>query len=385
MRPLRLYSLLSNLAGGLANPFVGFFVVASNVPTYMVSLVSSASTALPGISQIAILRIKTDPRKMVILGTMITGIIWIVSGIVSAIGALFVGLYLTTQIVSGIASLGWSLILEKVSRGRRGFELARYSFYANAGSLLATLITGYLVGRNLGYIAYSYIATGTLLIISSLLILGYKDYNQSVDKDLGSVSYSERGKGKDRLGDLRRFYMVNFSYMIVMSLAWPLFPIAQVHKFGMSATEVGILTVISGVSTLALQRIVGTLVDLNRKIVMFSGRVLLASFPLGYALSTNVYQLYAVQIVSGFTNSAVIAYTSYVMDNSSDKRKALSMFNFLNGIGTIIGSVLGGALFTMISSAEDPVDAVDLLMLIIGIVRVIAAIPYLYVRDVKIL
>ncbi|MEM4970303.1 MAG: MFS transporter [Sulfolobales archaeon] len=381
MKSLRLYSLLSNLANGLANPFVGFFVVSSNVPTYMVSLVSSASTALPGISQIAVFRIKTDPRMMTIIGTMVTGVIWIIAGIVSSMGFLFVGLYLATQIAAGIATLGWSLILERISRGRRGFELARYSFYANAGSLLATLITGYLVGRNLGYIAYSYIATGVLLIISSLTVLSYREeQSQPIEKSYAKVKTSERG-GENSL--LKRFYIVNFLYMIVMSLAWPLFPIAQVHKFRMSATEVGILTVIAGVSSLAMQRIVGSLVDLNRKAVMFIGRLLLASFPLGYAFSTDVYQLYAVQVISGFTNSAVIAYTSYVMDHSIDKRRALSIFNFLNGIGTVIGSIIGGFLYTAISSIEDPVETVDLLMTIIGIIRIAASIPYLYIRDVK--
>lgn len=380
MKSLRLYSLLSNLAGGLANPFVGFFVVSSNVPTYMVSLVSSASTALPGISQMAVFRIKTDPRMMTIIGTMVTGIIWIIAGIFSSIGVLFVGVYLITQIAAGVASLGWSLILERISRGRRGFELARYSFYANAGSLLATLITGYLVGRNLGYIAYSYIATGVLLITSSIVILNYK--GEQSQPEGSSVVIKTSGSGGEQ-GFLKRFYMVNFLYMIVMSLAWPLFPIAQVHKFKMSAAEVGILTVVAGVSSLAMQRVVGYLVDLNRKAVMFAGRLLLASFPLGYAFSTNVYQLYAVQVIAGFTNSAVIAYTSYVMDYSIDKRKALSTFNFLNGIGTVIGSIIGGLLYSLISSTGDPVETVDLLMTMIGVIRIAASIPYLYIRDVK--
>jgi len=380
LKSLRLYSLLSNLASGLANPFVGFFVVSSNVPMYMVSLVSSASAALPGISQMAVFRIKTDPRMMTIIGTMVTGIIWIIAGIFSSIGVLFVGLYLVTQIAAGVASLGWSLILERISRGRRGFELARYSFYANAGSLLATLITGYLVGRNLGYIAYFYIATGVLLITSSIVILNYKEEQSQPEES--SVAIKTSGDGGEQVF-LKRFYMVNFLYMIVMSLAWPLFPIAQVHKFRMSAAEVGILTVIAGVSSLAMQRVVGYLVDLNRKAVMFAGRLLLASFPLGYAFSTNVYQLYAVHVIAGFTNSAVIAYTSYVMDYSIAKRKGLSTFNFLNGIGTVIGSIIGGLLYSLISSTGDPVETVDLLMTMMGVMRIAASITYLYLRDVR--
>jgi len=382
LRSLRLYSLLNSLAGGLASPFVGFFAVSSNVPTYMVSLVSSASTALPGISQIAILRLRSDPKRMVVIGTIVTGLIWVLAGILSSIGELFVGLYLATQVVAGIATLGWTLILERVSRGRRGLELARYNFYANAGSLLATLITGYIVGRNISYMGYIYIATGVLLVLSALTVIGYSEGSSVVSEVRGEAARA----GGGRLGDLqglRRFYAINFTYMVVMSFAWPLFPLAQVYKFRMSAAEVGTLTVIAGVSTLAMQRAVGALVDLNRGAVMFSGRLLLAFFPLGYALSTDIYQLYALQVLAGFTNSAVIAYTSYVMDHSADKRRALSIFNFLNGVGTVIGSILGGVMYSAISSVEDPVRTIDTLMTLVGFVRVAASIPYLYIRDVR--
>lgn len=379
MRSLRIYSLLNNLASGLTSPFIGFLVASSGIPVYLLSIVSSASTSLPGIAQIAILRIRSNPRSMVFLGTLAIGLLWILSGFVSYASTLFVGLYLVIQVISGIASLGWLLILENISRGRRGFELARYSFYASAGSLLATLITGYIVGRNLSNMGYFFIATGILLIVSSLAVLGYRESDSSIGGARPKEeSFHRTSKSADLLS---RFCIINSAYMVVMSFAWPLFPLAQVYKFRMSAAEVGILTVIAGMSSLAIQRPLGILVDINRKAVMVLGRVLLASFPLGYAFSPNIYYLYAIQIISGFTNSAGIAYTSYVMDHSIDKRRALSMFNFLNGIATIIGSIMGGLLYVVISSAEDPVAAIDILMTSIGIIRILMAIPYIFLRD----
>jgi len=379
LRSLRIYSLLNNLASGLTSPFIGFLVASSGIPVYLLSIVSSASTSLPGIAQIAILRIRSNPRSMVFLGTLAIGLLWILSGFVSYASTLFVGLYLVIQVISGIASLGWLLILENISRGRRGFELARYSFYASAGSLLATLITGYIVGRNLSNMGYFFIATGILLIVSSLAVLGYRESDSSIGGARPKEeSFHRTSKSADLLS---RFCIINSAYMVVMSFAWPLFPLAQVYKFRMSAAEVGILTVIAGMSSLAIQRPLGILVDINRKAVMVLGRVLLASFPLGYAFSPNIYYLYAIQIISGFTNSAGIAYTSYVMDHSIDKRRALSMFNFLNGIATIIGSIMGGLLYVVISSAEDPVAAIDILMTSIGIIRILMAIPYIFLRD----
>lgn len=316
---------------------------------------------------------------MVFLGTLAIGLLWILSGFVSYASTLFVSLYIVIQIISGIASLGWLLILENISRGRRGFELARYSFYGSAGSLIATLITGYVVGRNLSNMGYFFIASGILLIVSSLAFLGYRESDSSIDRARARGGGFQKASGSSDL--LPRFYIINSAYMVVMSLAWPLFPLAQVYKYRMSAAEVGILTVIAGVSSLAIQRPLGVLVDINRKAVMFLGRFLLASFPLGYAFSPNIYYLYAIQIIAGFTNSAGIAYTSYVMDHSIDKRRALSMFNFLNGIATIIGSIIGGLLYVIISSSEDPVAAIDILMTSIGIIRILISIPYIFLRD----
>ncbi len=56
-------------------------------------------------------------------------------------------------------------------------------------------------------------------------------------------------------------------------------PYSHQHRFKISAAEVGIMIVIAGVSSIALQGVVNVLVDLNRKLVMLSGRLLLASFP----------------------------------------------------------------------------------------------------------
>lgn len=376
MRSLKIYSILNNLANGLANPFVGFFAASSNLSIYMVSLISSASTALPGISQVAALGIRSNPKVLTITGTIISGILWIIAGIAASLGPVFVSLYLSTQLAAGIASLGWSLILEKISRGRRGIELARYSFYANTGSLIATLLTGYTVGKNLSNMEYFFAASGILMILSSLFLASYS-YEEHEPPRIAGIGIAKSAA----YNDLKTFYLLNASYMVAMSFAWPLFPLAQVYKFRLSAAEVGFLTMISGVSAIALQRIVGVMVDLNRRLVMFLGRLLLASFPLGYVFSSNVYELYLIQIISGYTNSAVIAYTAYVMDHSIDKRRALSLYNFYNGVATIIGSIAGGALYAYISRLEDPVSAIDTLMLAVGVARILLSIPYLYLKD----
>ncbi|WP_252901171.1 hypothetical protein [Vulcanisaeta sp. JCM 14467] len=96
---------------------------------------------------------------------------------------------------------------------------------------------------------------------------------------------------------------------------------AQVYLLNMNVEQLAIVNVISGVSTLALQRFVGRWFDRNRKLIMFLGRFLLVTFPLSYALANNVYVIYLANTVAGFTNSASnIAYIGFVYDNAEDRR-----------------------------------------------------------------
>ncbi|WP_243680952.1 hypothetical protein [Vulcanisaeta souniana] len=82
---------------------------------------------------------------------------------------------------------------------------------------------------------------------------------------------------------------------------------------------------------------------------MFLGRLLLVTFPLSYALANSVYVIYLANIIAGFTNSASnIAYMSFVYDNSRDRKTAIGLYNLFYGIGTLIGSLVSGALITLI-------------------------------------
>ncbi|GAB6944780.1 hypothetical protein JCM14467A_15620 [Vulcanisaeta sp. JCM 14467] len=125
---------------------------------------------------------------------------------------------------------------------------------------------------------------------------------------------------------------------------------AQVYLLNMNVEQLAIVNVISGVSTLALQRFVGRWFDRNRKLIMFLGRFLLVTFPLSYALANNVYVIYLANTVAGFTNSASnIAYIGFVYDNAEDRRTAVSLYNLFYGVGTLIGSLISGSLVTVVA------------------------------------
>jgi len=166
-------------------------------------------------------------------------------------------------------------------------------------------------------------------------------------------------------------------------MAWPLFPLAQVYKFHMNEFNIAVISVIAGVSTISLQRFIGMLVDKHRKYMMFLGRFALATFPFAYAFSTSVYEIYLANIVSGFTNSASISYTAFLFDNSNyyEKRINIALFNMLNGIAALSGSTFSSFIVSLISTRLGLVIAVNFMLTLIGIMRILSSFLYLKVKE----
>ncbi|MGC8606181.1 MAG: MFS transporter [Vulcanisaeta sp.] len=344
-KKLKNYVLIQNLANGLVSPFMSFLAAVIGVPSIGISLVSSASSFFSGVVQVP-LRRTSRIEQLLKLSTLLLAILWFTMAFI-AYGnpTLYLITYIAIAIVSGANSFAWALIMERMSRGSRGQVLATYAFYGSIGGLLATLMTGLIVGSNYALMHYVFITSAFLILMNVINIWNMEPMDpecQVTDRLLSTIRNNRK---------LIRFLLINTLFAIVWSFAWPLFPLAQVYLLNMNTEQLAIVNVISGVSTLILQRHVGKWFDRNRKLIMFLGRFLLITFPLSYALANNVYVIYVANTIAGFTNSASnVAYISFVYDNSEDRRTAVSLYNLFYGIGTLIGSLMSGALVTVVSN-----------------------------------
>jgi predicted MFS family arabinose efflux permease len=150
----------------------------------------------------------------------------------------------------------------------------------------------------------------------------------------------------------------------------------------MNFENVAIINTISGVSTLLIQNWVGKLVDKNRKLVMFTGRLALATFPLAYALSTSTYEIYLANVVAGFTNSVnSTAYLSYLYDSSKDTRKSVGLYNAVTALGDLTGSSIGGITAQLVTSYFGVVQGIRDMMLAIAVLRILASLFYLRLHE----
>ncbi len=372
------YILIQNLANGLASPFMSFLATVIGVPNVGISIVSSASSFFSGVVQLPLRRVRRV-EQLLKFSTLLLAVLWFIMAFIAYGNPI---MYLITYVliagVGGANSFAWALIMERLSRGgsRGGWVLANFAFYGSIGSLLATLITGVIVGSNYVVMHYVFMTTASLIFINAINAWSIESADPS-DQVITEPLSMLRSNRK-----LTRFLLINTLFAIVWSFAWPLFPLAQVYLLNMNVEQLAIVNVISGVSTLALQRFVGRWFDRNRKLVMLlGGRLLLVTFPLSYALANNVYVIYLANTVAGgFTNSASnVAYISFVYDNSEDRRTAVSLYNLFYGVGTLIGSLIGGALVTVVANYVGLKDSIRYMLLGDATARALTAMLYVSV------
>ncbi|ABW01161.1 MFS transporter [Caldivirga maquilingensis] len=375
MDKLRLYVLIQNLANGLTQPFMSFLAVASGVPNIGLGLISSANGFFAGVTQLP-LRKLSEPVKLLKLSTASLIILWLLMAFISYTNPiLYVVTYLSIAATGGVSSYAWALLLERASRGSRGRVLAEYGFFGSIGGLLATLTAGLVVRGNYALAKYVFI-TAALLIASNFTVVMRLD-NVKYD-GVNSSNLRQSIKG------IENFLGATFIFAVVWSFAWPIFPVAQYYVFSMTTEQVAILSIVGGASTLILQRPVGSLVDKHRRIMMFLGRFLLITFPLMYVFSTSVYQLFIINVVSGFTNSVSnTAYMAYLFDNSRDKKSAITIYNAVYGTGTLVGSLIGSASLSAVELMVGVKEAVKYLLLIDAAARAGAAVAYLKLPEFK--
>ncbi|ADX83618.1 MFS transporter [Saccharolobus islandicus] len=373
MKYLKIFAILSNLANNLVNPFISFVSAYFGMNSEELALITSATNAVPNISQYFLNFIKSKAKLLIFIGTLVNGLLWVISAFIP-FNLTFLIVYFIITISIGIANFGWNLIMDKISKNSRGSTLSLYLVYGTIGALAATLITGLITGSNTELIREFFLISGLMLVGSAYL-------SRKIETD---TTFEERGVKSTSL--LKRFLATVFLFNLVLSLAWPIFPLAQVYKFHMNDENIAILSVETGVTTILFQRIVAKLTDTKRRLTLFLGSALFTIYPLSYALSNSIYIIYITNLASGFTNAVgSVTYIAYIFDNSDDFtiRKNLAVYNLTVGCGVMTGSILGGVAYSYVSQFYNPMYSIDLMLIISSILRFSVSPLFLTIKDTR--
>ena len=374
---LGLHAFWNSFAANVASPFVTFSVTSSGASDLLISYVSTIGTLASAVTQLIGGWVADRTGKRVAMAgafSILTGILWF--GTAEFQTPAYLAIFFTAiTLVLGVYAAGWTSILGEGSEGRgRGVYLGGYARITSAGALAGLVLTTVISSVNPSY-TILYIVSGVLFIISAAMLRGQGE--QRVEKAPMTSSGSS---------SLRRYYTVSGVYGLFWGFAWPLFTITLVRVVHMDLFQYSVSQVIGLGATVALQPLVGRLVDRDRRRWVFWGRMALVIYPITYMFFSAAWQVYAVNIISGFTNSLLnIAFAAYLYDlaPAGQRGRVSAEFNLVTGASTMAGSLISGYTLSVISTPETLWISLAYLYIIAAVGRGAAALLHLRLPHTK--
>ena len=368
---LRLHAFWNAFATNVAAPFVSFSVTASGASDLLIGYVGAISTLASAITQLIGGRIADrSGRRVTIAGvfSILAGFLWIGTAVLQTptILALF---FTAITLVLGVYAAGWTAIVGEGSEGKgKGAYLGSFARLTSAGALGGLILTTVIAAFTTSYTPL-YIASGVLFLLSASVLKGQKE--QKVEKKV----ITDAGAAL-----LRRYYLFTGVYGLFWGFAWPLFTITSVKVVHMSLFEYGISQIIALGATVAFQPLVGRLVDKDRRKWVFWGRMGLVVYPLAYMFFSFAWEVYAINIFSGLTNSLLnVAFAAYLYDISptGQRGRRSAEFNLVTGASTMIGSLAAGFTLGVLNGPNSLWISLAYLYVIAAVGRAVGALLHL--------
>jgi MFS family permease len=342
---LKLHAFWNSLASNTASPFVGFNVTASGASDLLIGYVQSIGSLASAVSQVVGGRIADRTGRRVLMAaisSLAVGFLWMGSALVQSPAFLAVSFTAITLVV-GFYLAGWtSLLGEAAESTEKGSFLSTFARLQTAGALGALLITTAITAYYPSYAAL-YLLSGAFFVVSAAVLRGQKE--QRVEK----AAMSEAGSA-----NLRMFYIVSAVYGLFWGFAWPLFTITLVRVVNMDLFQYSLSQVIAAAATIGFQPVIGRLVDRNRRMAVFWGRMGLVVYPFTYMFFTAAWQVYAVNVFSGVTNALLnVAFVAYLYDISpaGQRGRYNAEFSLITGASTMAGSLASSYALSVLNSS----------------------------------
>jgi MFS family permease len=389
-----LYSnqLFNQFVNGTTSPFLSVYLIKIGGSASDLGWFQAVTNFFPNAAQMFWGRLSdiTGRRVLfIVVGGILSSILWaFMIGIRSpTLFILVIGIQ--SFLGSMIAPAFSALIADLSPTMQRGAIIGMLNTIGAASSLLATLISGFLMQLSLTsdiFIIPFLIATITG-IIGSLIILKIKNVDKPKNRyvkisDIFKYNLFSPLKNKT----FKTFIIASFVSNFMMAISWPLFNITTIELLNATILEIAILSVIGSFSTLISQNYVGKLTDrVGRKPLILINRFGLVSVPLVYAFTPNMYLLYGSNFFTGILIAmGNVAFFAYVIDVSDPAERAsyIALYNTVNGTSALFGSLLGGYLGNSMIEKFGLRNGLIYTYLISAVGRAVAATMFFKVNDV---
>ncbi|QQG48841.1 MAG: MFS transporter [archaeon] len=368
---LKVHALLNSLASNLAGPFVGYNETASGASNLLIGYVQAISTLASSVAQLLGGGVADRFGKRILMATLFSvfvGALWVGTAGISDNLALAVS-WTAITLGLGFYQAGWTAFLGEASEGEgRGSFLSTFARLSGIGALAGLLVATPIAAVDNKYVILD-LLSGAVFLASAFVLKGQRE--QTVEK--GEMT----APGVSRL---RLYYGVTAVYGLFWGFAWPLFTITTVKIVNMTLLEFAVSQVIAVASTIAFQPLVGRLVDSDKRKWVFWGRMGLVVYPLAYMVIGAPWELYVLNVFSGFTNALLnVAFAAYLFDISPTGQRGRrgAEFNVVTGVTTMFGSLLSAYLLTLVSSGLGLWESLAILYVVSAAGRAFAALLHL--------
>ncbi|MHB8360934.1 MAG: MFS transporter [Thermoplasmataceae archaeon] len=346
---IALRSFVIAAGASAAATFVGVFGVFIGATAVEMGWLQSSSTAINNSGQLLWGRISDRVGRrapFIIFASLASAGLWLFMAFINSPVTLILT-YALLSLFSAMIAINWySLIADNISTIGRGRFLSVINNIASFGTIISvSVMIIFFSGDVSTDIIIPFGAASASYVISAILALKFKEIKSTPKKIV---------KFRETLGNMKkhnifyRYFIATNVQALFWSMAWPMFPITVVSLMHFSLGTIGLLTVISLLSSIIGQLFLGRLVDkIDRIPLIFANRLMLCLIPVMYAIFISFKEFIFLEIYSGLVGAIqTTVMVSYMMDivPTEQKGEYMSLINGVNGIIYFIGALIGGYL-----------------------------------------
>lgn len=389
-----------NLGKGLADPYIPVLALSLGADAPQLGWLQAFINLFPAVMQVPWGKLSDLFRRripfLIVGGVMSFALYFFMIG---AINSWHLIIIVAIQLCIGSMMIPtWSALVGDVTTlSNRGSIMSGLFAVASLASVVGMLIGGLLVKNDpslstVERFGLPFFMAGFMGMIGSLIlyqIMEKKRRMYASPKTLFAFSLKSFVFTSDLKENLhfRNLVVLNTFFNFIMSIIWPVLYLTYIDVLHASALEIGIISITSTGATLFFQTKVGRLLDVIGPMPqILISRFAFISVPIVYALATEVWHIYAVNIALGFASAmANVAFFAYIMDVAPDEKKGeyFAVYNTLIGIATFFGSIIGGylAFYFQQYYAGELVVAFGAVYAISAIGRTVGAFAFMKLKD----
>ena len=351
----------SAMSGAGENFFSAFalFLKASNA---QIALLASIPPLLASLAQLVSVRwgryVKRR-RSIILFGAYVQGFLWLPLVALPLLFPehavpLFITMIVLYQASNHLIAPQWSSLMgDLVPQRKRGRYFGMRTRYASVASFSSLVVAGSVLHW---FDAQSATVAGFIVIFSfaaiARLVSAYHlshMYEPPRAAELPSVTFDRKAwTRRFRNSPAVRFSMFYAAFQASVSIASPFFTVYMLRDLKFSYLEFMCVTATSVLLHFTSLPTWGRISDAwgNRVIIVFTG-ALITSFPLLWLVSTSIWFIIGVQMMSGLCWSGFgLATTNFLYDTVPAQKRCqyLAFHNVLGAVGVFAGALVGGAL-----------------------------------------